>query len=47
MNKLLQRFSSFLLATLKAISVILGLVGLTFVIAWISGVFTENIQTGE
>ncbi len=47
MKKLMQQCLKFLRFTLKVIPIILGLVGLTFVIAWISGVFVEKIPPGE
>ncbi|QEG25047.1 efflux RND transporter periplasmic adaptor subunit [Mariniblastus fucicola] len=42
-----KRMSGFGKMLFRVIPIILGLVGLTFVIAWISGVFTEKIPPGE
>ena len=47
MTKLADKFLKFLTVVFKVVPIILGLVGLTFVIAWISGVFTEKIPPGE
>jgi len=47
MKKTSQKFLTFLQVALKVVPVILGLAGLAFVIAWISGVFEEKIQPRE
>jgi RND family efflux transporter MFP subunit len=47
MNKLSHPFGSVAKIGLKVVPIILGLIGLTFVIAWISGVFGEKIEPRE
>lgn len=47
MKKLSHRMVQWIRVTFRVIPIVLGLVGLTLVIAWISGVFTEKISPAE
>ena len=47
MTAFVKKLTSVIRFSWKVIPVILGLVGLAFVIAWISGVFVEKIPPGE